>query len=182
ASFTLITAGAFGWSCGATNDTGSGNSGGGDTSTAQGSGGDGGMLFTGSGGGGPTDSIQVAPQGPTLTVELGTPGQTVQFTATTMSGDPVTPKWSLSTPEAGLIDANGLFTSNGNAGGKITVTATYGMAKATSTLTINLHALEDPGAVTPGDQATLKGPAGQNDPAWTLWYPYDKTIFPRGIL
>jgi hypothetical protein len=183
ASVTLILGGAVAFSaCSAGNDdTGGGQSGGGDAvSTGTGVGG---SLFTGSGGGGPTDAILVEPKDPTLTVEFGTPGQTVQFTAkSAMSGDPVTPKWSLSTPAAGLIDASGLFTSNGNAGGKITVTATSGMSTGSTTLTINLHALEDPGTVSPGDQGTLKGPAGQTDPAWSIWYPYDKTIFPRGIL
>ena len=29
---------------------------------------------------------------------------------------------------------------------------------------------------------TLKGPVGQSDPSWQFVYPYDKTVFPRGIL
>src|SRR6185503_3206035 len=38
------------------------------------------------------------------------------------------------------------------------------------------------GGVSPQDQGTLKGPPGQSDPQWQILYPYDQTVFPKGIL
>jgi hypothetical protein len=40
---------------------------------------------------------------------------------------------------------------------------------------------ENPGGVTPGDQNSLKG-GGTADPAFKWLYPYDQTIFPRGLI
>ena len=117
-----------------------------------------------------------------LDVEYGTPGQTVQFTATNQAGQQVTPAWSLNTPEAGTISPEGLFTSNGLAGGDILVTARLGEDTASTTLRVNLHIGENPGGVSPGDQGILTGPNGQPDAAWQIVYPYDGTVFPRGII
>ncbi len=139
-------------------------------------------VSVGNGSGGEEQgALVVAPQDPALDVELGVPGQTVQFSATRGDSPVNGVAWFLSTPEAGTISADGLFTSNGQAGGEITVGARLDDETATTTLTLNLHALENPGGVSQTDQDLLTAPGGQADPAWNIWYPYNGTVFPRGV-
>ncbi len=136
----------------------------------------------GVGGGQQQGAFVVEPQNPSLDIELGTPGQTVQFSAVGASGPVHGVAWFLSTPEAGTISAEGLFTSNGQAGGQITVGAKLDGDSATTLMTLNLHAVENPAGLSQADQDTLTNPApGQVDPSWSLWYPYANTVFPRGI-
>lgn len=162
---------------------GNDNSGSSNTGGSSGEGGSGGSLFpTGSGGGTQQQSIFISPSNPTLDVEYGTPGQTVQFTATNAAGQAVSPAWSLNTPEAGTISQSGLFTSNGLAGGEILVSARLGDDSGSTTLSIHLHIRENPGGVSPGDEVILTSPGGQPDGGWDTVYPYNNTIFPRGIL
>ena len=178
-TLVLSAATTVGCSCGS--DTSAINGGGGGNNNGTG-GGDGGTSFTGLGGGINADAITISPTDPVIDVEMGmSPTPTVQFKAlATNGGAEVSAQWGLSSIAAGSINNGGMFTANGLAGGKITVTATHGQAKATTTLTINFHAKE--GTVDPNDETILKGPGGQSDPNFVLWYPYDKTIFPRGIL
>ena len=164
---------------------GSTTSGGGGSGAGTGAdGGAGGSTTTGefTGGGGETQvgSLTITPMNPTLDVTFGTPGSTVQFEATSF-GQPVTPIWYLNTPEAGAIDANGLFTANGAAGGKITVTAALGDKVASTTLTINLTIVENPAGLPQDQQDVLTAPGGTPDPSFVSPYPYDGTIFPRAI-
>jgi hypothetical protein len=154
--------------------------GGGDT----GQGGSGSITVgVGSGAGGDEQgSLVIEPQNPSLDVEYGVAGQTVQFTATRGGSDVNGVAWFLSTPEAGTITPGGLFTSNGMAGGEITVGARLDGDTATTTLRLNLHVVENPAGLTPSDQDILTNPdPGAADPAWTLWYPYGGTVFPRGV-
>jgi hypothetical protein len=129
----------------------------------------------------PALPIEVSPVHPMLDVDFQMPAPpTVQFHATYVdSGKPVSAQWSLSSYAAGTIDAEGLFTASALAGGKITVVATAGEAKAETTVTIKLHLHE--GNADPAEQAILEGPGSLTDPNFALWAPYDKTVFPRGI-
>ena len=139
----------------------------------------------GNGGGGnedPDGDLSIDPSSPSLDVEYGTPGQTVQFTAKRDGQTVDGVVWFLSSPEAGTISESGLFTSNGNAGGVITVGAKLPDVNATTQLTINLHVVDNVGAIQPSDIDVLESPnPGQTDAAWATWYPYNKTVFPRGV-
>ncbi|MCC6558144.1 MAG: PD40 domain-containing protein [Polyangiaceae bacterium] len=178
-SALALAAAAGGASCSADDDNPNGSGGSG---AGTGQGGEGGSLFTtGTGGGSQQQALQISPSNPTLDVEYGVAGQTVQFTATNLAGQPVSPVWALNTPEAGTISQTGLFTSNGLAGGEILVVATLGQDSAQTTLSIRLHIGENPGGISPGDQGTLTGGGGQTDAAWNIVYPYNGTVFPRGI-
>ena len=60
------------------------------------------------------------------------------------------------------------------------VTATSGKATGSTTVSVVLHMQENPGNVSAGDQTKLL--AGGNADAGFKWlYPYDKTVFPRGL-
>lgn len=132
---------------------------------------------------------------------------TVAFKAMT-GGAAVAAKWSIDRGELGALDLNaGSFLPNGNFSGVGVVSALYGKAVATTQVTIKLSILQnggswDPTTVTPGvggiggvggeapggpvDEATrtrLLGTAMAPASAAELGllYPYDKTVWPRGI-
>jgi hypothetical protein len=185
----LLAAGAapfLGVACSGAATSGSGGSGGsgGETasSTSSGKGGEGGNLFNTDAG--PQSGIVVSPANPTLKVELPLQGMTVPFKcldAKTMM--PVaSPAWSLDQPTIGTIDATGLFTPSGNGAGPVKVTCKANGDTADTKLTVLIHALDNPGNVPPADITILQGPPGQGDASWQFLYPYDQTVFPRGIL
>jgi len=88
---------------------------------------------------------------------------------------------------AGIGAGTGVVTATGATFGKANVTASVGMGadarvSATTTITFRLKTATNPGNVPGADQTALNG-ASAMDPAVTAFaYPYDKTVFPRGIL
>ncbi len=164
------------------------------------SGGSGGGLFDGSNG--DASSLTIEPVNPTLTVKSGQPVPTQQFVAKSL-GAPVTAAWSLDKAEIGSIDANGLFTPSGTVGGPAMVTAKVGTYQASTNVTViieldqNGTSQSDPcstaggcggvggegagGPLDPAIIALLEGvTTSAGAPSWL--YPYDKTVFPLGIL
>jgi hypothetical protein len=174
-------------------DTGSTDgSGGSGTTSASGGAGQGGATSTGTGAGGDLfadggvvgNQIEITPKNPILKIELPLAGQTIQFQCLDVKTKaPVAADWKLSAPDLGQISPLGLFTPSGKKTGEVDVTCTSGKATAKTKLTVLIHAMDNSGGVSPNDQATLKAPApGQGDVGWKFLYPYDKTVFPRGIL
>ncbi len=123
----------------------------------------------------------------------------------------VSASWSLDRGELGALDpASGVFTASGNLSGVGTVTAKYQSVMAATQVTVRLHVTQngrpggadagvvDAGAggiggvggeglggpVNMGTQGALQGggtpPANAQELGWL--YPYDKTVWPRGIL
>jgi hypothetical protein len=121
--------------------------------------------------------LSITPANPVL-VFSGAP-LTQQFQAI-LDGNPSAAVWSLDNVAIGSIDSNGLFTASGTAGGTATVTAQVGKASATTTVTVQLVINENPGNVPPATITQLKG-GGSSDGAYKWLYPYDKTVFPRGL-
>jgi hypothetical protein len=132
---------------------------------------------------------------------------TVAFQASS-AGMVVPAKWSIDRGELGALDVSlGSFVPNGNFGGVGTVSALYGKAVATTKVTIKLHITQnggtwDPTTVTPGvggiggvggeapggpvDDATQMRLLGTsqmpaNAAEFGLLYPYDGTVWPRGV-
>jgi len=148
------------------------------SSGAGGSGDDGG-LFDAS----PSSPLAIMPQNPVLKLEVPTSGQTIQFSCIdTGTQLPADVTWSLSSAELGTIDASGLFTPNGKRTGEVTVKCATDKSDAQTKLKIFIHASDDQGGLTQAQKDQLKGPPGQSDSSWQFQYPYDKTVFPRGIL
>ncbi len=149
-------------------------------------------------------TIVISPANKVVDVTFGQPPPTVSYTAT-VDGQPVAASWSVDRGEIGSIDASsGVFTPGGMLGGKANITASYGGQTASTSVTVILHMTQngDPnagnvdggaggvggvggegpgGAVTPGQQMTLQGQP-MSDPAIGWLYPYDQTVWPRGIL
>jgi hypothetical protein len=135
----------------------------------------------------------------------------LQAIATNKNGSvPVAAAWSFDRGELGTIDATkGVFTASGNLGGVGTVTAVWSGQTATTKLNVSVLSLQnggptggdagtDAGAggiggvggsgpggqVSSGLQAVLTGtvtpPSSKAELGWL--YPYDQTVWPRGIL
>jgi hypothetical protein len=88
--------------------------------------------------------------------------------------------WYVDDPSLGSIDNSGVFTASATSGGLLNVTAQIGQDLGTTTLTLRLHITENPGGVDPGTQGGLQA-GGSADSAFRWLYPYDKTVFPRGL-
>jgi hypothetical protein len=123
--------------------------------------------------------LVILPADPVVTVTG--PGQTVQFRAFLDDADaPVDAVWNLDSSLLGTIDAAGTFHISGDNGGVVTVLAEAGGAKGQTTLTVKLKLTENPGNVDAATQAALRA-GGSADSTFAWLYPYDLTVFPRGL-
>lgn len=148
-------------------------------------------------------ALAIEPVDKVLDVDVGGAIPTISYVAKA-SGAPVAVAWGVDRGEIGKIDATGLFTPTGALGGKATITATYGSKKATTTVTVRLKMTQN-GVVSGGDAGVGSGGAGgvggegpgapidittkatlddvPTADAKVKWlYPYDKTVWPRGLL
>jgi len=88
--------------------------------------------------------------------------------------------WSSSFPAVGLVDSTGTFTPTTQVGGPVVVTATYQSTKGSANLAVKLHITTNPANAGGSIQFALQG-ATQKDASCTWAYPYDGTVFPRGL-
>lgn len=182
---------------------------GGDDGSVAGPGGSSGASGAGATGGGldvnsdGVSSLTLSPQNPVVTIQTGQPMPTVQFEVTDPSGAAVSALWLVDRAEIGSIDGNGLFTAAGLAAGEATVEATVGSHKLSTTVTVKIEheqngGLESDGGTTGGGVGGVggEGEGGPLDPALiailegtpqsdselAFLYPYDKTVWPIGLL
>jgi len=174
--------------------------GGGDGSFVDGTNG-GGLLPDG--GLDPKAVFVVAPADKVIDVTVGQPIPTVGYTAT-VNGKQVDVGWSVDRGEIGTIDAaGGVFTPSQKLGGTASVIATYHGGQASAKVTVHLHVVQNGatasdagtgvggsggvggegsgGAVDNGTVTALNG-TPKADPGLAWLYPYDQTVWPRGIL
>ncbi|MBP9205323.1 MAG: hypothetical protein KBG28_15240 [Kofleriaceae bacterium] len=153
-----------------------GNGGGGD---AGGGGGDG-------GGGSSADAMPWFDAAPRLlTIEplapvidaTGVP-VTLPFTAR-VDGQPVTATWTVADVVVGTINQTGGFRARGDVAGQVEVSATYGSTTVSTMVTVRVN-IVDPGPISTADQDLLRG-GGTADPAFAWLFPYEATVFPRGL-
>lgn len=183
ATFVLLAAilSAVGFACGSQQDTA------GIVARAGGDGG-GGSLF---GEGGPlvgdagnVTSLVVTPSTASLVTSGAPVAQQFKAVATLANGSTVDvtsgASWGWDDPGVGAVDASGLYTANGSLGGVVQITAAVGARTATAVLTVALHLPPSTGGVSSGTQGTLLG-AANPDANVVLAYPYDTTLFPRGV-
>lgn len=127
-------------------------------------------------------SIEIEPKTAAITVESGkTATQAFKVIATYGDGtkNETSGSWSATNPQVGSV-SGGLYTAAGQIGGAVTVKADVQGKKAEATLTVKLHLEENPGNIPPAVVANLKA-ATVPDPAIQWAYPYDGTVFPRGL-
>ncbi len=146
-----------------------------------------------------TGTLRITPRDQILSLTTGQPPPTTQFTATA-DNQPVTPQWSVIPAAIGTIDSTGLFTAS-PLGGTATITASYGAATDSTSLTVKLRTEQNGGTNTmdagaggfggvggegvggPVDPTTLAvlATTPTSDGA-TFLYPYDATVWPKGLL
>jgi hypothetical protein len=175
----VLTLAAIGPACSATSGRGS-NPG---LTGAGGSGaGTGGATNFGVGGGGPPTcgggTIENQTGGNTIVLN-GTP-KSIQFTAK-VGGNPVTGgMWLVDDTLVGSIGNDGVFHANGYVGGVVTVSVHAGCGQIKTTVSFDVAITDNPGNLPTADQTALKA-GGPADPAFKFLYPYDGTVFARGI-
>jgi len=173
--------------CGTKSNSGSSTRPNGTAGDNQGQGGSG--IITGQGGGGNTiDTGDGGPpviSGGTITAEGGPDiivtgmQKDVQLTATA-GGSPVTGTWTTSDTTIGSIGSDGVFHANGYVGGTVDVALLVGKGQIKITLTVDVDISENPAMLSDTDQAALKA-GGPAEPAFKFLYPFDGTVFPRGL-
>jgi hypothetical protein len=88
--------------------------------------------------------------------------------------------WSLGNVDMGAM-AGATFTPSGAAGGSSDVTCKLGMDSASAKLEVTLKDTANPINLDPTTQSTLVGASTPDPSVNKLLYPYDKTVFPRGL-
>ena len=146
-------------------------------------------------------TLSISPASATLTV-TNAASPTQLFAASVNIGGSthtVTADWSLDDYSLGGISSTGTFTPLGTIAGTVTVAAKYGTLNATAKVTVVVHLTgnlanttlpdgtvisEDSTLITPTNLTALQAAPSQGDTGipTTLIYPYDKTVFPLGLL
>jgi len=132
----------------------------------------------GGAGGAPNLDGKITPAGSTVTVS-GQPVD-VPFHFTLTDGSEPRVVWIVDDTRIGSIGADGVFRANGYVGGVVTITATTGSGKSSTQLTVNVNITDNPIGLPPADQGALVA-GGAGDAAFKWLYPYDQTVFPRGL-
>jgi hypothetical protein len=183
--------------CGSTSDDSSGN--------PDGAGGDTTVTFgdAGFGGDGQVGALTISPADSTVNVQYGVPAP-FQFTAY-YNNAPVSATWDIDRGELGALDNSGVLTTTSTLGGKATITAKAGNgAIGSTTVTIVVSYVqngdpnagdagggtggvggvggEGPGAQVSNATVTVLNGTPATDPGLGWLYPYDATVWPRGIL
>lgn len=127
--------------------------------------------------------IVIAPENALVTVDLNAKTPVTEFSAKGIRADGsevalTAGTWNFSRIDAAAFDASKLVPT-GFVGGKGDVTFTLNGQSATTTATFKLRIV----AGSPPDAAIVAAFAGatEDDGAMSLVYPYDKTVFPRGL-
>jgi hypothetical protein len=154
----------------------------------------------------PTGPLTIAPLNQAITVPLGQQSPTVTYTAQ-VGGQSVSASFALDLGQVAIINAStGVLTPSGVIGGVANVSASFGTQTVSTPVTISLTATDN-GAPTGVDAGTGNNAGGNNgvggalaggpvssatqtlltgtptaDPALALLYPYDKTVWPQGVL
>lgn len=150
-------------------------------------------------------ALVITPADQVVTFTSGAAAPTVQYVAkTAVTGVQVPASFTIDRGEIGSVGlGTGLFTASGKVGGKAKVTAAWNGKTATTPVTVNIKVTqngevvgdagggaggnggvggEGPGAAVPAGTITVLKGAATADAGLAWLYPYDKTVWPRGIL
>ncbi len=178
----LVPAAALPVACSDSGDgdsnTGSGaNSGNSSTGTSQG-GGD--CGFGCSGGGSNTGTLQIVPPMATIDVVDGV-ATPVDFNATLNGSDVQPSAWVVDLSSVAGVDGTGIVTPTGSVGGLVQLRAQLNGQTATALVTVNIKRTLNPGNLSQTEIDLLKTPTGGQDGQVAWLYPYDRTVFPKGL-
>ncbi|HEY3233931.1 MAG TPA: hypothetical protein VGJ84_04410 [Polyangiaceae bacterium] len=88
--------------------------------------------------------------------------------------------WVAQDTIVGSMGTDGVFRANGWVGGVVEVTAKVGSASFSTKITVDFKRQDNPGGLSSGDVTKLVS-GGTSDAGFKWLYPYDKTVFPRGL-
>jgi hypothetical protein len=160
---------------------GEGSSGGGNDTGGAGTGGSGAASGSGGviiGGSGPGANLEIKPATAEIIVTNGASAP-IDFDCLS-GGTSVSAKWTIDKTSVATTDGEGVATAVGDLGGEVKVTCQYGKDSKTAILTVKIVSDQNPGMIPDPDIGILKGD-GDPDPTIAWLYPYDKTVFPKGI-
>lgn len=123
-------------------------------------------------------TLVIDPADPTIDTD-GTP-MTLQLHALLDGVERTDATWIVDDVVVGTLSPTGLFTARGTVAGVAHVTARYGVYEAMTDVTVTVHASVNPGGVSATDVDTLRA-GGSADASFRWLYPYDDTVFPRGL-
>ena len=118
----------------------------------------------------------------------GTPADVAAHAQYDDGSVPSSVDWSVDDTRIGSINADGTFEANGVTAGSVTLTAQVGSESASVTITVTVAVTQVNDGISDADQKKLVqggsgGPSGSGpDATFRFLYPYDNTIFPRGLL
>ena len=151
-------------------------------------------------------AIVITPADQVVTFTGSGAAPTVQYVAkSAVSGVQVPASFSIDRGEIGSVNVGtGLFTASGKVGGKAKITAAWNGKTASTSVTVNVKITQNGetagdagggaggnggvggegpgGAVSAATVTLLEGAAVTADATLKGLYPYDKTVWPRGIL
>ena len=165
-----------------TGTTGTGGSGAGGKGTHSGGGtsGEGGCVINCAGGGNPGGTLTVKCD--TNTIDVINGSSMPAHCNALIDGNKVGASWIVDVSAVAGVDATGTVTATGTQGGDVVVKAAYDNQTATSSVKVTLKKVLNPGGISDPDVAVLKG-AMDPDAASVVWaYPYNGTVFPKGLL
>jgi hypothetical protein len=123
-------------------------------------------------------TLTISPLNPTLDVSGAV--KTLPFVAR-VSGQPSTAVvWTVDDVRVGVVNPTGLFRSEGWVAGSAKVTAKYGTLTASTTVAVRVSIVENPGNLSAADMTALDG-GGASNATFAWQYPYNNTVFPRGL-
>ena len=124
-------------------------------------------------------TFSIEPLEPTLTIS-GSPAS--QSFSALLDGQ-LLPKvaWILDNPLLGSIDEGGVFHSAGKVAGTAKISAQYGLQQTSTYIHVVSNLAYSADGVTPAQKAALDGAPNGNDAQFRWVYPYDGTVFPRGL-
>jgi len=150
-------------------------------------------------------SVTLAPSDPTVVVTIDNgviTAPSLQFSVTSGAAK-VAAGWSVDQGAIATITSGGLFTPTGQSGGTVDVIAGIGKITLATTVTVIIHRTqngftgtidltgsggyggvggEGPGGTIPASEVTTLQGSPSADPSRSFLYPYNGTVFPRGIL
>lgn len=133
-----------------------------------------------------------SPQTGQCTLDPARPNQVINLEAFEQGSSAPLPGvlWYADPPSAGSIDANGKLTITGAVAGQVRVFAEIPNGLGQASLDLRLVAKDGEGTIDAGAKARLDAAAAAvasgtstlpTDSAFTFLYPYDATVFPRGL-
>ena len=127
--------------------------------------------------------LTLSPATITIVVENGVAAPAVVTASATCEGGKtasIEASYTIDKVDVASVSAGGLVTAGTDKGGEATVTGAVNGLTATAKVVVKIHDTVNEAPVTPAQKSALENP--QSNGAVALVYPYDRTMFAKGLL